>query len=264
MHSYYMDILAAGLTTGGTITLHDPDFGYPTPAHEVGMLIDADKDETPIIAVTLQTCQRLGLIRITDDAGPLQIRFDLVYKYTRKISKGTEYKNELADQKKADAPAIEDKGEKPEKKQSNSAKAQAAADEMFERLWRQYPKKKDKARIKPATKRRLYKDYGEEKCQRALDTYKRECEGRDPQYILNGVNFFCSRIFDILDGDAGQDAADTTTPTKEVITEQAAQAEIDQQGLYAYDGGYDMALWAQIKGRYSPEMRAAIEKVMQA
>ena len=51
-------------------------------------------------------------------------------------------------------------------------------------------------------------------------------------------------------------------PSKEIITDKTVDDVIKQHGLYVYDQGYDLALWDQVKGRYSTEMQAAIEKVI--
>ena len=258
MHSFYLDMLAAGLKNGGMLTLHGKQYGYETPAHEMASLIDSTRPEDiAMIAVTMKKCQDLGLIKFTDDAGPLQIEFDLVYKYTRKISKGTEYKNDLADQKKADAPAIEDKGEKPEKTPSNRAKAQAAADEMFERLWKQYPRKKGKERVKPPTKYRLYKGYGEERCQKALDAYKTEREGKDPTYTLYGCNFFNKDIFDYLNGDAGQ----TAQPARPMTDAQIRSLGMSI-GIMDGSGRWNKSAYMSIRDSLTDAQRQAIDQAI--
>ena len=262
-YGLYMALLAAAVKNNGIIRLAGEDEGFETPAHEIAVLIGAERDEVLLVAGMLHRAQQLKLLEFTaNDGCKAVLQFELIAKYTCSTSQGTEYKKELADKKRSETPAIEDKGGEAEKKPSNRAKAQAAADEMFDRLWKQYPRKKDKARVKPATKYRLYKDYGEEKCQKALDAYIASVAETDPQYILIGCNFFNCRIFDYLDGDAGQDAEQPAQPTKEIITDQIVQAEIARQGLYIYGSGYDMALWNQIKGGYSPAMQAAIEQAI--
>lgn len=264
MHSYYLDMLAAGLKNGGVLTMHGKQYGYETPAHEMASLIDSTRPEDiAMIAVTMKKCQDLGLIRITDDAGPLQINFALVYQYTRKISKGTEYKNELADKKRSETPAIEDKGGEPEKKPSNRAKAQAEADAMFERLWRRYPKKKLKGRVKPAAKYRLYKEYGEEKCQRVVDMYAAEREGKDPTYTYYGCNFFNKEIFEYLDGDAGQPAGQPAQPKAQPVTEKTVRDTIMREGIWNIrTQAWDRAKLDEIRDKIGPEMAAAIEAKM--
>ena len=265
-YGLYMALLAAAVKNNGIIRLAGEDEGFETPAHEVAVLIGAERDEVLLVAGMLHRAQQLKLLELAaDDGCKAVLQFELIAKYTCSTSQGTEYKKELADKKRSETPAIEDKGGEAEKKPSNRAKAQAAADEMFERLWRQYFKgyKEDKSRVKPATRYRLYKDYGEERCQKALDSYKVSKKVKDG-FILQAKNFFNSRIFDYLDGDAGQDAqpAQPAQPAKEIITDAIVQAEIARQGLYIYGSGYDMALWDQIKGGYSPEMQAAIEQVI--
>ena len=259
----YLQAHCVALRTGGVLELH----ADMEPAEEIALLIGSPVTEIPMIATTMQHSLAYGLISTSEGEGEGKIiNFSLTPEYTRAWTRDAIARREKRDaieghEADADAPAIEDKGEKPEKKPSNKAKAQKEANEMFERLWRQYPRKKDKDRVKPATRYRLYKEYGEEKCQQALDAYTASVADDDPQYILIGCNFFNYRIFSYLDGDAGQDAA-PAQPAKEIITDATVQAEIARRGLYIYGSGYDMALWNQIKGEYSAEMQAAIEQVI--
>lgn len=262
-YGLYMALLAAAVKNNGIIRLAGEDEGFETPAHEVAVLIGAERDEVLLVAGMLHRAQQLKLLEFAaDDGCRAVLQFELIAKYTCSTSQGTEYKKELADKKKEATPAIEDKGGEAEKKPSNRAKAQAAADEMFDRLWKQYPRKKDKARVKPATKYKLYKEYGEEKCQKALDAYTASVAEADPQYILIGCNFFNVRIFDYLDGDAVDAQPAQTQPTKEIITDATVQDVIKENGLYVYGEGYDLAQWEKVKGRYSTAMQAAVEKAI--
>lgn len=261
----YLQAHCVALRTGGVLELH----ADMEPAEEIALLIGSPVTEIPMIATAMQHCLAYGLISTSEgegDTGKI-INFSLTPEYTRAWTRDAIARREKREAEKLETaegvPAIEDKGGEAEKKPSNRAKAQKEADEMFERLWRRYPLKKCKSRVKPATKYRLYKEYGEEKCQRVVDMYAAEREGKDPTYTYYGCNFFNKEIFEYLDGDAGQDAGQPTAPGKEIITDQIVQAEIAQQGLYIYGSGYDMALWNQIKGKYSAEMQAAIEKEMQ-
>lgn len=77
MSSYYLDMLAVGAENCGRITLHGKNWGFATPADEVAMMIDAYATEVPFIAMTMQKCQQLGLIKITDN----EIQFDFDERY---------------------------------------------------------------------------------------------------------------------------------------------------------------------------------------
>jgi len=81
-------------------------------------------------------------------------------------------------------------------KSNNSASAEAQ--ELFERLWKLYPRKKGKSAVKLSTKKKLLK-VGEEKLTQAIERYSREVEGKDEQYILMGSTFFNGRYEDYLE-----------------------------------------------------------------
>ena len=260
----YMKVWCETLDTGGVLELKTD----MEPAQEIALMIGSNA--APMVASVMTMCQAYGLIR-TDEEDKI-INFSLTPEYTRAWTRDAIARREKREAERLEAaddvPAIEDKGaEKPKKKPSNKAKAQAAADEMFERLWRQYFKgyKEDKRDVKPATKYKLYKDYGEERCQKALDAYKVSKKVKDG-YILQAKNFFNSRIFDYLDGDAGEPdqaqgfAQYMAPPVEEVITDKTVQDAIDENGLYVYGSGYDLAQWEKVKGRYSAAMQAAIER----
>ena len=268
-YGLYMALLAAAVKNNGIIRLAGEDEGFETPAHEIAVLIGAERDEVLLVAGMLHRAQQLKLLEFAaDDGCKAVLQFELIAKYTCSTSQGTEYKKELADKKKSETPAIEDKGgEEKEKKPSNRAKAQAEADAMFERLWRRYPKKKLKGRVKPAAKYRLYKEYGEEKCQRVVDMYAAEREGKDPTYTYYGCNFFNKEMFEYLDGDAGQDAGQPAgqpaQPKAQPVTEKTVRDTIMREGIWNIrTQAWDRARLDAIRDKIGPEMSAAIEAKM--
>lgn len=264
-YGLYMALLAAAVKNNGIIRLAGEDEGFETPAHEVAVLIGAERDEVLLVAGMLHRAQQLKLLELAaDDGCKAVLQFELIAKYTCSTSQGTEYKKELADKKRSETPAIEDKGGEAEKKPSNRAKAQKEADEMFDRLWKQYPRKKDKARVKPATKYKLYKEYGEEKCQKALDAYTASVAETDLQYILIGCNFFNCRIFDYLDGDAGQDTQPAQAqPKTQPVTEETVRDTIMREGIWNIrTQAWDRAKLDEIREKIGAEMAAAIEAKM--
>lgn len=262
----YEQAHCVALRTGGVLELH----ADMEPAEEIALLIGSPVTEIPMIAATMQHCLAYGLISTDDGGAGKIINFSLTAAYTRAWTRDAIARREKREAERLEAaedvPAIEDKGaEEPEKKPSNKAKAQKAADEMFERLWRQYPKKKDKSRVKPATRYKLYKEYGEEKCQQALNAYRRECNGRDTQYILNGGNFFNVRIFDLLDGDAAQDQgfSQYMTPPVTPVNDDTVKNTILKEGIFNTQAqAWDRARFEEVKAKLSPEMAAAIEAKM--
>lgn len=263
MFRIYMQAHCVALKTGGVLELH----AGIEPAEEIALLIGSPATEVPMIATTMQHCQAYGLIT-TDDENKL-VNFSLTPEYTRAWTRDAIARREKREAERLEAaedvPAIEDKGaEKPKKKPSNRAKAQAAADEMFERLWRQYFKgyKEDKRDVKPATKYKLYKDYGEERCQKALDAYKVSKKVKDG-YILQAKNFFNSRIFDYLDGDAGDAGQPAQAPAQQPVTEASIKATIATEGIFdSRTKTWNRTRFEEVKPKLSPEMAAAIEAKM--
>ena len=74
-----------------------------------------------------------------------------------------------------------------------------AANELFERLWKQYPEKKGKGQVSDTAKLRLLK-VGEEQMQRAIKRYLDELDKDDWRRPQNGSTFFNSGYVDYLDG----------------------------------------------------------------
>ena len=260
----YLQAHCVALRTGGVLELH----ADMEPAEEIALLIGSPVTEIPMIATAMQHCLTYGLISTGEgDTGKI-INFSLTPEYTRAWTRDAIARREKREAEKLEAtedvPAIEDKGGEAEKKPSNRAKAQAAADEMFDRLWKQYPRKKDKARVKPATRYRLYKEYGEEKCQKALDAYTASVAETDPQYILIGCNFFNCRIFDYLDGDVGQDAQPAQAqPKTQPVTEETVRDTIMREGIWNIrTQAWDRAKLDEIRDKIGAEMAAAIEAKM--
>ena len=83
---------------------------------------------------------------------------------------------------------------KPRKKQ----KAQTEEDEDFEKLWEMYPRKKGKANVKQAQRKKLH-DIGIEEMTRAIKRYCQYVAGKDEQFIQYGSTFFNSGYVDYLD-----------------------------------------------------------------
>lgn len=240
----YLQLWCKSLKDGGTLTLT----GEMPLAEELAMILGIKpvtaeqwKAELRMVETAVRCCTDYGLISVDGDV----VDFVQTEQYTKKYTKETveSWNNS------------NDNDEKPEKAPSNRAKAQAEADAMFERLWRKYPKKKDKARVKPSTRYKLYKDFGEERCQAAVDRYIRECEGKDPQYILNGLNFFNSRIFDYLDGDA-----QTAQPTRPMT---AKQTESLGMSLGIFNSGrWNRDAYMSIRDSLTDAQRQAIDSVI--
>lgn len=71
-------------------------------------------------------------------------------------------------------------------------------DDLFERLWKEYPNKKGKSSIKSAAKKKLMV-VGEEKMIQAINVYKRDLELNTWKQPMNGDTFFRGRYEDYLE-----------------------------------------------------------------
>lgn len=75
---------------------------------------------------------------------------------------------------------------------------QEQADELFERLWKLYPRKMGKGNVKPSTKRKLLK-IGYDELSRCVERYLKTTSEWDQKYIAYGGTFFNSGYIDFLD-----------------------------------------------------------------
>lgn len=69
---------------------------------------------------------------------------------------------------------------------------------LFERLWKLYPKKEGKGRVSDKQKRRLY-EIGEEEMKRTIERYIKAKAGTPREYLQMGSTFFNSGYIDYLD-----------------------------------------------------------------
>lgn len=86
---------------------------------------------------------------------------------------------------------IKNKSKKESKERNNH-------DDLFERLWKEYPNKKGKSSIKQAAKKKLMV-VGEEKMIQAINVYKRDLELNTWKQPMNGDTFFRGRYEDYLE-----------------------------------------------------------------
>ena len=71
-------------------------------------------------------------------------------------------------------------------------------DDFFEEVWKLYPKKKGKANVRDAQRRKLY-NIGKEELQRAIERYLSEMEKEPWRQLKDGSTFFNSGYVDYLD-----------------------------------------------------------------
>lgn len=89
---------------------------------------------------------------------------------------------------------------------------QSDADLMFEKLWKEYPRKLGKGKVSQATKRKLF-SIGYDEMSRCLKRFKEDVDGRDEQYIMHGSTFFNSGYVDYLDANYGDGEEDEQKPS---------------------------------------------------
>lgn len=77
----------------------------------------------------------------------------------------------------------------------------SVCDEFFESIWKLYPKRNGKGKVKKAQKEKLFK-IGYDELSRAIERYKKDKAGIDQQYIMYGSTFFNSGYIDYLDSEA--------------------------------------------------------------
>ena len=81
-------------------------------------------------------------------------------------------------------------------KELNTKELNICSNDLFERLWSKYPKKRGKGQVSDKAKKRIC-DIGEEHMLRAIERYKKE--NTDIKYMQNGSTFFTSGFIDYLD-----------------------------------------------------------------
>ena len=82
---------------------------------------------------------------------------------------------------------------------------------LFERLWQLYPKKRGKESVSKKAKQKLL-DAGYEKVAAAIQNYKKEREGKEEQYTMYGSTFFNGRWEDYV---VESMAEETTRPASD-------------------------------------------------
>ena len=73
-----------------------------------------------------------------------------------------------------------------------------AYEELFDELWKLYPRKEGRSRVKKAKKIELYR-IGLEEMTRAIERYKKAKKGKEYEYLQMGSTFFNSGYIDYLD-----------------------------------------------------------------
>lgn len=85
-----------------------------------------------------------------------------------------------------------------EERRERRKEREQEADDLFETLWRQYPRKKGKGQVSKAQKSRLLK-IGLDEMSRCVSRFKDAMAGKEEQYVMYGSTFFNSGYVDYLD-----------------------------------------------------------------
>lgn len=152
------------------------------------------------------------------------------------------------------------KREKKEAAKQKKAEEEAAADEMFEAVWKMYPNKDTKSRVKKTRRIALYK-IGRETIEQAIKLYISVVEtqraGGFDRNWKGGAAFFNADIDGYIERvQNGETAGQKQKPQAPiVITDRMIDETILQDGL-------TKANWDDKKAAYVPELQAAIEAAL--
>lgn len=273
----YLQAHCVALRTGGVLELH----ADMEPAEEIALLIGSPVTEIPMIATTMQHSLAYGLISTSEGEGEGKIiNFSLTPEYTRAWTRDAIARREKREAEKleAKAPQIEEKAgtEADSAKEKEDPIDYAAIKNAWNKMAK--PAGLDEV-LRITDKRREHirarvREYSFDQCLRAIELVGESpflCgkvppkDGEQPfkadliWVFKNSDNF--TKLLEGKYKDRTQDAQ-PAQPAKEIITDAIVQDVIDENGLYIYGSGYDMALWDQIKGKYSAEMQAAIEQAI--
>lgn len=97
-------------------------------------------------------------------------------------------------------------------KKSESKINKQEVDDFFNTCWKAYPRKLGKGDVKPATKKKLYKEVGEEQMLRCIERYKQDNIGTEEKYLKYGGTFFNSGYIDYLDENYSVEKNDLQNP----------------------------------------------------
>lgn len=272
-YGLYMALLAAAVRNNGTIRLAGASEGYETPAHEVAVLIGAERDEVLLVAGMLQRAQKLGMFEITSDDGDKAIlQFELIARYTGSTSQGTVYKSELADKKKTNAAAIEDKAKK---KEAAARIAKADVDRIVT-AWNktdlpEVMRMTDKRRQKTAAR---VKSFGIDKVLEAIEKVGKSdfChtipEGKkepwcDFDWLMKNDDNMAKTLEGKYDNGPKQGFSQYMAPQVTPVNDDTIWNTILKEGIYKMETHtWNRARFEEVRPKLSSEMAAAIEAKM--
>lgn len=267
-YGLYMALLAAAVRNNGIIRLAGEDEGYETPAHEIAVLIGAERDEVLLVAGMLQRAQKLKMFEITSDDGDKAIlQFELIARYTGSTSQGTVYKSELADKKKTNAAAIEDKA----KKKEAAARIAKADTEKIVTAWNG----SGLPQVSRMTERRhkhlaaRVKTFGVDKIVEAIEKVgKSDFCHQGGWCTFDWLMKNDDNLTKALEGNYDNRAPDQgfsqyMAPPVTPVNDDTVKNTILREGIFNTKAqAWDRARFEEVRPRLSPEMAAAIEAKM--
>lgn len=102
----------------------------------------------------------------------------------------------------------------------------AEINDFFESIWKLYPNKRGKSKIKFTTKKELYR-IGYEEMSRAIERYKADLKKTPWKNIQNGSTFFHGSYIDYLDANCG--GLDMNYGGEEQVSQDMARSEEEQR-----------------------------------
>lgn len=263
---YYLRAHCAALKHGKNGILEIPD--GKEAANYIRRKINASISELPMIAAAMQACVTYGLIKADRTDGRIaSLDFVLTEKYTRTWTKDAlERRQKRIIEAGQAAPQIENVTDEPKVEEKEDPIDYTAIRDAWNRMAESAGL--DHV-IRITDKRRAHirarvKEYGVDQCLAAIKRVGESpfLRGENDRGWQAGIDWLCGTsdaMAKVLEGKYAP-KEQPAQPTKEVITEKTVQDAIRENGLFVYGSGYDLALWDQIKPRYSAEMQAAIEK----
>jgi predicted phage replisome organizer len=178
------------------------------------MIATVTRHQVGTVEKALDIFEKLGLIEKLDNGAIYMLNIQsYIGKSSTEAERIRDYRNKIKEEKtngvqmyNKRTPEIdididlekETKKEKEKKKKEKNKQASMEADELFEKLWKLYPKKEGKGSVKDTQKKILLK-IGYDEMVRCIERYKKAKEGVDKKYIKMGSTFFNSGYVDYLD-----------------------------------------------------------------
>lgn len=225
---YLCSLKSEGRLMLNNIIPYNPQMIATVTRHQVGTVEKALKHFEQLGLIDVLDNGAIYMLNIQSYIGKSSTEADRIRDYQRKIAsekqgveiyeKSTpeiEIDKELEKETEEERETEEETNKK--KKRETNKQASLEAEELFEKLWKLYPKKRGKGDVKATQKRKLLK-IGYDELSRCVERYIKDKQGTDMQYIKNGGTFFNSGYEDYLDENWEQSHDDSTPVVGEIMT----------------------------------------------